>query len=123
MKFVITFTHDEKGAGQRVPGWEQLTPAELGHLRLEHDDFESILQREKGARITYLESPSEAKTVCLNAGGRVEVDSTTMVTGNPRVFAGGDAVNGGMEVVNAVHDGQLAARSIDAMLRRGELHA
>lgn len=49
--------------------------------------------------------------------GRIVVDPATMRTGHPRVFAGGDAVNGGKEVVNAAHDGQLAARSIDAMLR------
>jgi glutamate synthase (NADPH/NADH) small chain len=53
--------------------------------------------------------------------GRVIADPATMRTGNPRVFAGGDAVNGGKEVVNAVHDGQLAARSIDAALTRGEI--
>jgi glutamate synthase (NADPH/NADH) small chain len=43
-----------------------------------------------------------------------------MVTGNPRIFAGGDAINGGKEVVNAVHDGQVAARSIDELLRRSD---
>lgn len=50
--------------------------------------------------------------------GRIVV-SEDFATGNPRVFAGGDAVNGGMEVVNAVHDGQAAARAIDAMVRGG----
>ncbi|MCA8941303.1 MAG: FAD-dependent oxidoreductase [Planctomycetes bacterium] len=49
--------------------------------------------------------------------GRIVVDPDTFATGNPRVFAGGDAVNGGKEVVNAAHDGQAAARAIDAMLR------
>ncbi len=49
--------------------------------------------------------------------GRISVDGATGQTGNPRVFAGGDAVNGGQEVVNAVHDGQLAARSIDRLFR------
>jgi glutamate synthase (NADPH/NADH) small chain len=54
-------------------------------------------------------------------GGRIVADPETMQTGNPRVFAGGDALNGGKEVVNAVHDGQVAARSIDAALERGEI--
>ncbi|MCB9889363.1 MAG: FAD-dependent oxidoreductase [Planctomycetes bacterium] len=49
--------------------------------------------------------------------GRIEVDPHTMATGNPRVFAGGDAVNGGKEVVHAVRDGQRAARAIDALLQ------
>ena len=55
----------------------------------------------------------------LDEQGRIVVDPETGATANPRVFAGGDAVNGGKEVVNAVHDGQLAARSIDAILKRG----
>jgi len=52
-----------------------------------------------------------------DARGRIVADPETLATGDPRVFAGGDALNGGKEVVNAVHDGQLAARSIDALLR------
>ena len=48
--------------------------------------------------------------------GRVAVDPATGRTDNPRVWAGGDLVNGGREVVNAVQDGKLAARSIAAAL-------
>ncbi len=48
--------------------------------------------------------------------GRVAVDPATGRTDNPRVWAGGDLVNGGREVVNAVQDGKLAARSIAATL-------
>jgi glutamate synthase (NADPH/NADH) small chain len=55
--------------------------------------------------------------------GRIVADPDTLRTGNRRVFAGGDALNGGKEVVNAVHDGQLAARSIDALLREGSARA
>ena len=57
--------------------------------------------------------------VACDTRGCVEVDLESMATGNPRVFAGGDGVNGGMEVVNAVHDGQLAAHSIDRLIRGG----
>ena len=81
MKFIITFTDGERSAGQRVPGWEQLTSAELSHLRVERDEFESILQHEKGTRITHLESPSQAKTVFLNTGGRVEVTEGPLTRG------------------------------------------
>ena len=35
---------------------------------------------------------------------------------NPKYFAGGDAVNGGAEVVNAVHDGKVAAHGINKFL-------
>jgi glutamate synthase (NADPH/NADH) small chain len=49
-------------------------------------------------------------------GGRVVVDDDFR-TGNPNVWAGGDCVNGGKEVVNAVAHGKAAAMSIDAALR------
>ncbi len=49
-------------------------------------------------------------------GGRVAVDPATGQTDNPRVWAGGDLVNGGREVVNAVQEGKLAARSIATTL-------
>ncbi len=49
-------------------------------------------------------------------GGRVKVDGEgrTSVKG---LYAGGDCVNGGKEVVNAVADGKNAARAIDARPR------
>ena len=37
-------------------------------------------------------------------------------TGNPKYFAGGDCVNGGREVVDAVAEGMAAGRGIDAWL-------
>lgn len=47
--------------------------------------------------------------------GRVKTDGHGR-TSVPRVYAGGDCVNGGKEVVNAVADGKAAARAIDADL-------
>lgn len=52
--------------------------------------------------------------VVLDEKGRVVVDGDG-VTGNPKVLSGGDCVNGGKEVVNAVAEGRDAAR---ALLRR-----
>jgi glutamate synthase (NADPH/NADH) small chain len=52
----------------------------------------------------------------LDRGGRVVVDDEYR-TSNPAVWAGGDCVNGGKEVVNAVAEGMAAARSIDRVLR------
>jgi dihydropyrimidine dehydrogenase (NAD+) subunit PreT len=49
-------------------------------------------------------------------GGHVEVDPDTGQTGNPKYFAGGDVVNGGATVVEAVRWGKLIARGIDRML-------
>ncbi len=41
--------------------------------------------------------------------GRIVADRATGQTGNPRYFAGGDCMNGGREVVDAVADGKRAA--------------
>ena len=46
----------------------------------------------------------------------VVVDPQTYQTGNPRVFAGGDCINGGKEVVNAAFDGKRAAWGIDSLI-------
>jgi glutamate synthase (NADPH/NADH) small chain len=54
--------------------------------------------------------------VAVDSEGRVAVGEDYR-TGNERIWAGGDCVNGGMEVVNAVQHGKLAARSIDESLR------
>ena len=44
--------------------------------------------------------------------GTVMVDSKTRCTANPKVYAGGDCINGGKEVVNAAQDGREAAFDI-----------
>lgn len=48
--------------------------------------------------------------------GKVVVSPSTFQTNIPNVFAGGDCINGGMEVVNAAYDGKMAAQSIDKYL-------
>jgi glutamate synthase (NADPH/NADH) small chain len=48
--------------------------------------------------------------------GRVVIDSATGQTTNPKFFAGGDCVNGGREVVDAVADGKRAALGIATWL-------
>jgi len=58
--------------------------------------------------------------------GKVTVNPETMQTSNPKYFAGGDCVNGGGEVVDAVAHGKRAARGIHATLesqRKGVAHA
>ena len=52
--------------------------------------------------------------------GCVVVDSQTMRTANPKYFAGGDCVNGGAEVVDAVAHGKKAALGIHQMLEASE---
>jgi glutamate synthase (NADPH/NADH) small chain len=54
--------------------------------------------------------------VTTDPKGRVAADEATGRTGNPKVFAGGDARNGGELVVTAVQEGKRAARGICAAL-------
>ncbi|MDP3506096.1 MAG: FAD-dependent oxidoreductase [Myxococcales bacterium] len=50
--------------------------------------------------------------VQLDAKGRVVVDAKTHRTGNPKVWSGGDCVNGGKEVVNGVQEAKLAVKDM-----------
>jgi putative selenate reductase len=45
-------------------------------------------------------------------GNRFEIDSDTLETNLPNVFAGGDAVRGASSLINAIADGKRAAQSI-----------
>ena len=66
----------------------------------------------QNARVDFLKSLPNLKI----KNGRIEVDSKTFQSGNPKVFAGGDCINGGKEVVNAAYDGKQAAHGIDKFL-------
>lgn len=48
----------------------------------------------------------------LDKRGCITCDPANGQTGNAQVFAGGDCINGGKEVVNAVADGRNAARTL-----------
>jgi glutamate synthase (NADPH/NADH) small chain len=50
--------------------------------------------------------------------GRIVIDPQTRQTSVPRLFAGGDCISTGAEIVNAVEEGKLAARAIDVALKR-----
>lgn len=52
--------------------------------------------------------------------GRVAVNAETHQTGNPKYFAGGDCVNGGKEVVDAVAEGMAAARGIHEWINKSD---
>ena len=56
---------------------------------------------------------------------QLEIDGKTRITvndafqtSNPKYFAGGDAINGGAEVVNAAYDGKMAAQGIHNWLTK-----
>jgi len=49
--------------------------------------------------------------------GKLLVDPETGATGAPGLFAGGDCISMGAEIVNAVQEGKVAARGIDRYLK------
>lgn len=57
----------------------------------------------------------QVKGIEVGSNGTVVVNEAHQ-TGNVKYFAGGDCVNGGKEVVDAVAEGMAAARGIDAWL-------
>ena len=50
-------------------------------------------------------------------GGKVLADQATGATGVPGLFAGGDCTSLGAEIVDAVQEGKLAARGLDASVK------
>jgi len=54
-----------------------------------------------------------AKLNIRSEGGRVVINGETGQTSNPKIFAGGDIVNGGKTAVEAVGEGKRAAHGID----------
>tara|TARA_R110002050_G_scaffold241958_2_gene378342 strand:- start:1550 stop:2881 length:1332 start_codon:yes stop_codon:yes gene_type:complete len=56
----------------------------------------------------------------IDKSTRIVVNQESYQTGNPMYFAGGDAVNGGAEVVNGAHDGKKAALGIENWLNMKE---
>ena len=52
-------------------------------------------------------------------GGLIAVERGSGRTSNPRYYAGGDCVNGGREVVDAVADGKRAALAMKEAMNHG----
>jgi glutamate synthase (NADPH/NADH) small chain len=112
---VTKFERDASGAltgahvanardGKAVAGSETLVPCELAVLAIGQSKLRDLAKHLPG--------------VALDAKGCVVVDGATKRTGNPKVYAGGDCINGGKEVVNAVADGRDAARDLLALWAR-----
>jgi glutamate synthase (NADPH/NADH) small chain len=95
---------DESGRRrpEEIPGSEFAMPADTAVIAIGQRPRAELLDWVDGLRLER---------------GRVEVDPETGRTGNPKVFAGGDAVNGGASVVQAVAEAKRAARAIDEWLR------
>jgi bacterioferritin-associated ferredoxin len=64
-----------------------------------------------------------AGNLVLSKWGTIQADPVTQETGQPGIFAGGDAVTGASTVVAAFGAGKRAAESIDRWLRRADIGA
>lgn len=85
-------------SGKPQAGTEHEIPCDLVALAIGQSKLQAIAKAFDG--------------VALDAKGRVVVDGATRRSGNPKVYAGGDCINGGKEVVNAVADGRDAAKAM-----------
>jgi dihydropyrimidine dehydrogenase (NAD+) subunit PreT len=91
-------------------GRDAFVPVPGTEFRLEVDMVIKALGQKR--KLEFLEQIADLEL----KKGCVVVDPATMRTRNPRYFAGGDCVNGGGEVVDAVADGKRAAAGIHQAL-------
>lgn len=84
--------------GKPVPGSEEFVAAELVALAIGQNRATEVALGFDGVQ--------------TDKKGRVVVDPATHRTGNAKVWSGGDCVNGGKEVVNAVQEAKIAVRDM-----------
>ena len=101
-------TDGSRATGLRVkgPDGEETLPADLIVWAIGQDRATALLAK-------------EFQGVAVDAQGRVVVDKATHRTGNPKVWAGGDCVNGGKEVVNAAAEAKIAVADMHRALVGG----
>ncbi|MFT3765838.1 MAG: FAD-dependent oxidoreductase [Minicystis sp.] len=91
--------------GKRIDGPEEDLPADLIVVAIGQNRATQVAQSFPGVE--------------LDGKGRVVVDKGTHRTGNPKVYSGGDCVNGGKEVVNAVAEARVAVQAMCAAFSEG----
>ncbi|MCI0589276.1 MAG: FAD-dependent oxidoreductase [Planctomycetes bacterium] len=91
--------------GNPIPGTDERIPTDLIAVAIGQSRATAIAKSFPGVEV--------------DAKGRIVVDPATHRTGNPRVWSGGDCVNGGKEVVNAVAEAKVAVRDMLAFLGTG----
>ncbi len=105
VKFAMTRLGEPDATGRRWPeaiaGSEFEQPCEMVIPALGQSRVTEIL-RSRGIELK---------------GGLIVVERASGRTSNPKYYAGGDCVNGGREVVDAVADGKRAARAIIASMK------
>jgi formate dehydrogenase (NADP+) beta subunit len=101
----VSRTYDENGRFAPVydPQIRETVEADLAILAIGQRADVSFLKPENG--------------VALTPQGTVKIDPETLATSSPGIFAGGDAAFGPRNLIEAVANGKLAARSIDNYLR------
>lgn len=88
--------------GEPLPGQEEELPCDLLVLAIGQSRATQVALAFPG--------------VTVDDRGRVVVNQATHRTHHPKVYSGGDCVNGGKEVVNAVAEAKVAAASMHAAL-------
>ncbi|MFT5777204.1 MAG: dihydropyrimidine dehydrogenase (NAD+) subunit PreT [Crocinitomicaceae bacterium] len=102
VRFIKTETRDGKLAN--IPGSEFTVPCDMV--------IKATGQAKQGTFLSLIEG------LDLDDRTRIVVNEHTNQTTNPKYFAGGDAINGGAEVVNGAYDGKLAANGIHEWLNQ-----
>ena len=105
VKFAETRLEEPDASGRRratpVPGSDFEVACDMVIPALGQSRFIAVLHESRGIELE---------------GGSIAVDRPTGRTANPRYYAGGDCVNGGREVVDAVADGKRAALAMARQL-------
>ncbi len=94
---------DSGGNFKEIPGSHFTIPCDMVIPSIGQSPLLDFLQACRGLKVE---------------NGRVSVDRVTGQTSNPKYFAGGDCVNGGREVVDAVADGKRTALTVAKLLEK-----
>lgn len=108
VKFIRT--RSAYGKMENVPGSEFVEPCDMVLLGTGQGKQVALLEQISGVKL-------DQKGRILDNRGRVVVNEHFQ-TSNPKYFAAGDVVNGGVEVVNAAAEAKKAAHGIDGFLKR-----
>ena len=102
----VRFVRTRAGAGRsglpaEIPGSEFVLSADMVVKALGQEPLLDLLRAVPGLDLN---------------GTKVRIDPATGATSVPKLFAGGDCVHGGREIVDAVQDGKIAAAGIGRIL-------
>jgi len=107
----VRFIKNQSSYGkiEKIRGSEFTEPCDMVILATGQSKQVSFLEQIEGLDL-------DKKGRIIDNRGRIIVNKKTHQTKNPKYFAAGDAVNGGVEVVNAVAESKIAARGIHEYL-------